>query len=79
MQAQNDLAASSSWWYCGGQKDLQGLRSEESRYFPQPDLSKKEKLIISRMLWSITGFVCKTEAGMATAQAARICILCYAV
>lgn len=41
MQAQNDLAVSSHWWHCGGHKDLQGLRSEKSRYFSQPDLSKK--------------------------------------
>lgn len=42
MQAQNDLAVSSQWWYCGGHKDLQGLRSEKSGYFPQPDLSKEK-------------------------------------
>lgn len=42
MQAQNDLAVSSRWWHCGGHKDLQGLRSEKSRYFSQPDLSKKK-------------------------------------
>lgn len=39
---------------------------------------KKEKLMISRMWWSIPGFVCKTEAGMATAQAVRTGILCHA-
>lgn len=67
MQAQNDLAVSSCWWYCGGLKDLQGLRSEKSRYFPQHDLSE-QRSSSSSMLWSVSGFICKTEAWMAMAR-----------
>lgn len=40
MQAQNDLAVSSHWWYCDGHKDLQELRSKKSGNFQQPDLSE---------------------------------------
>lgn len=70
MQAQNDLAVSSCWWYCGGHKDLQGLRSDKSEHFPQTDFSRK-KLIISGMPSGIYGFICKTEVEIATAKEAK--------
>lgn len=46
------LLVSPHWWYCGGHKDLQGLRSEKSGYFPQPDLSlSKNKRSSSFLGW----------------------------
>lgn len=63
------------WWaqrFAGAQ-----VREEQVLLTAWP--LKKEELIISGMLWSASGFICKGEAGMATAQAARTGILRYAV
>lgn len=59
------------WWA----QRFTGAQVKEEWELPATWPLRRENLIISRMLCSTSSFICKTEAGLAMAQAARTGIL----